>query len=211
MSAANRTAPAISFVQLDGRALPLSLLESSLPKTPPRGRTAKAGQGAQPAKPGAWLKASRPLRRCARVRHPARFSLVEAAFMLADHDARARLVSCRAGRKRHACQRRFSCPLFPERVSLARVRPEQNEWRYYRMEVWPDLFGRALLVRNWGRIGTRAACVSIRTLMPVRLSTLWRRSSGQRRSVDTGCARSERRYFTVFLGATRHHLQHLMG
>ena len=23
------------------------------------------------------------------------------------------------------------------------------------MEVWPDLFGRALLVRNWGRIGTQ--------------------------------------------------------
>jgi predicted DNA-binding WGR domain protein len=22
------------------------------------------------------------------------------------------------------------------------------------MEVWPDLFGRALLVRQWGRIGT---------------------------------------------------------
>ncbi len=37
-------------------------------------------------------------------------------------------------------------PLFPERVSLSRIRPEMNEWRYYRLEVWPDLFGRALLV-----------------------------------------------------------------
>jgi predicted DNA-binding WGR domain protein len=46
-------------------------------------------------------------------------------------------------------------PLFPERASLARIRPELNEWRYYRMEVWPDLFGRALLVRHWGRIGTQ--------------------------------------------------------
>ena len=45
-------------------------------------------------------------------------------------------------------------PLFPERASLARIRPELNEWRYYRMEVWPDLFGRALLMRQWGRIGT---------------------------------------------------------
>jgi predicted DNA-binding WGR domain protein len=45
-------------------------------------------------------------------------------------------------------------PLFPERASLARIRPEFNEWRYYRMEVWPDLFGRALLMRQWGRIGT---------------------------------------------------------
>lgn len=38
---------------------------------------------------------------------------------------------------------------------MARIRPERNEWRYYRMEVWPDLFGRALLVRHWGRIGTQ--------------------------------------------------------
>jgi predicted DNA-binding WGR domain protein len=27
--------------------------------------------------------------------------------------------------------------------------------RFYRMEVWPDLFGRALLVRHWGRLGTQ--------------------------------------------------------
>ena len=45
-------------------------------------------------------------------------------------------------------------PLFPETVSLARIRPERHEWRYYRLAVWPDLFGRALLVRHWGRIGT---------------------------------------------------------
>jgi predicted DNA-binding WGR domain protein len=45
-------------------------------------------------------------------------------------------------------------PLFPEAVSLVRIRPALNEWRFYRMEVWPDLFGRALLVRHWGRIGT---------------------------------------------------------
>ncbi len=45
-------------------------------------------------------------------------------------------------------------PLVPEEASLCRVRPELNEWRYYRMEVWPDLFGRALLVRQWGRTGT---------------------------------------------------------
>jgi predicted DNA-binding WGR domain protein len=45
-------------------------------------------------------------------------------------------------------------PLFPEAVSLVRIRPVLNEWRFYRMEVWPDLFGRALLVRHWGRIGT---------------------------------------------------------
>ncbi len=44
-------------------------------------------------------------------------------------------------------------PLFAEEASLCRVRPELNEWQYYRLEVWPDLFGRALLVRQWGRIG----------------------------------------------------------
>jgi predicted DNA-binding WGR domain protein len=46
-------------------------------------------------------------------------------------------------------------PLFPDHASLARVRPELHEWRFYRMEVWPDLFGRALLMRQWGRIGTK--------------------------------------------------------
>jgi predicted DNA-binding WGR domain protein len=45
-------------------------------------------------------------------------------------------------------------PLFAETASLVRIRPALNEWRYYRMEIWPDLFGRALLVRQWGRIGT---------------------------------------------------------
>jgi predicted DNA-binding WGR domain protein len=45
--------------------------------------------------------------------------------------------------------------LFAEAASLIRVRPEGNEGRFYRMEVWPDLFGRALLVRHWGRLGTQ--------------------------------------------------------
>ena len=44
--------------------------------------------------------------------------------------------------------------LFVDSASLVRIRPEINEWRYYRVAVWPDLFGRALLVRHWGRIGT---------------------------------------------------------
>jgi WGR domain len=45
---------------------------------------------------------------------------------------------------------------FAETASLVRIRPERNEFRYYRVEVWPDLFGRALLVRHWGRIGTQS-------------------------------------------------------
>ena len=44
--------------------------------------------------------------------------------------------------------------LFAEDASLCRICAERNEWRYYRVEVWPDLFGRGLLVRQWGRIGT---------------------------------------------------------
>ena len=45
-------------------------------------------------------------------------------------------------------------PLFAEAATLIRVRPERNEWRFYRLEVWPALFGHALLSRQWGRIGT---------------------------------------------------------
>jgi predicted DNA-binding WGR domain protein len=45
-------------------------------------------------------------------------------------------------------------PLFPETVALTRIRPERHEWRFYRMAVWPDLFGHALLARNWRRIGS---------------------------------------------------------
>ncbi|MGH7039006.1 MAG: WGR domain-containing protein [Stellaceae bacterium] len=44
-------------------------------------------------------------------------------------------------------------PLFPDRAALTRIHPERNEWRFYRLDVWPDLFGYALLARNWGRIG----------------------------------------------------------
>ena len=56
--------------------------------------------------------------------------------------------------KHHRQLPAIQLPLFPESASLCRIRPELNEWRYYRMEVWPDLFGRALLMRQWGRIGT---------------------------------------------------------
>jgi predicted DNA-binding WGR domain protein len=53
------------------------------------------------------------------------------------------------------CPAPIQLPLFAEFASLIHVRPEANEWRFYRMEVWPDLFGRALLVRHWGRLGTQ--------------------------------------------------------
>jgi predicted DNA-binding WGR domain protein len=57
-------------------------------------------------------------------------------------------------RRRPPCPAPVQLPLFAEAAPLIRVRPERNEWRFYRMEVWPDLSGRALLLRQWGRIGT---------------------------------------------------------
>ena len=45
-------------------------------------------------------------------------------------------------------------PLFAEAATLVRTLPERDEHRYYRLEVWPDLFGRARLVCSWSRSGT---------------------------------------------------------
>ena len=45
-------------------------------------------------------------------------------------------------------------PLFAEAAALIRILPERDGHRYYRLEVWPDLFGRDLLICRWGRIGT---------------------------------------------------------
>ena len=39
-------------------------------------------------------------------------------------------------------------------VVLGRIRPEQNQRRFYAALVTADLFGNILLFRNWGRIGT---------------------------------------------------------
>jgi hypothetical protein len=38
--------------------------------------------------------------------------------------------------------------LSPGSASPCRIRPDLNEWRYYRTKVWPDLSGRALLMRQ---------------------------------------------------------------
>ncbi|NPD69780.1 WGR domain-containing protein (plasmid) [Lichenicola cladoniae] len=45
-------------------------------------------------------------------------------------------------------------PLFSETASLVNIVPDRNAWRFYRLAIWPDLFGGALLLRHWGRIGT---------------------------------------------------------
>ena len=43
-------------------------------------------------------------------------------------------------------------PLQP--VTLCRIEPAKNMARFYALEVERDLFGRHVLVRRWGRIGT---------------------------------------------------------
>ena len=39
-------------------------------------------------------------------------------------------------------------------IVLHRIDPEQGIRRYYSLMIERDLFGRVVLVRNWGRIGT---------------------------------------------------------
>jgi predicted DNA-binding WGR domain protein len=39
-------------------------------------------------------------------------------------------------------------------ASLRRIDPTQNAARFYSMDVERDLFGRVVLVRRWGRLGT---------------------------------------------------------
>jgi len=63
----------------------------------------------------------------------------------------------KARERAHARPTSIQLPLFAETASLVRVRPALNEWRYYRMEVWPDPLGRALLVRQWAGSVPRAA------------------------------------------------------
>jgi predicted DNA-binding WGR domain protein len=47
----------------------------------------------------------------------------------------------------------FLMPVGPI-CKLMRVRPDKNERRFYTLTVDVDLFGCALLVRRWGRLGT---------------------------------------------------------
>ncbi|MGF1277659.1 WGR domain-containing protein [Acetobacter pasteurianus] len=43
--------------------------------------------------------------------------------------------------------------LFPDAVSLVRISPPCNMWRYYDLSIQADLFGGTVLIRRWGRIG----------------------------------------------------------
>ncbi len=46
----------------------------------------------------------------------------------------------------------LALPLIP--VAMRRVDPARNMSRFYSLDVERDLFGRVVLVRRWGRIGT---------------------------------------------------------
>ena len=43
----------------------------------------------------------------------------------------------------------------PHTILLRRVEADTNGHRFYAVMIERDLFGRVLLVRRWGRIGTR--------------------------------------------------------
>jgi len=40
-------------------------------------------------------------------------------------------------------------------VMMTRIEPETNTFRYYRLQLLPNLFGGISLIRHWGRIGAR--------------------------------------------------------
>ena len=38
-------------------------------------------------------------------------------------------------------------------TTLHRIDPARNAFRFYRLALWPDLFGGVSLAREWGRLG----------------------------------------------------------
>jgi hypothetical protein len=73
-------------------------------------------------------------------------------------------------------------PLFAETASLVLIRPTLNEWRYYRMEIWPDLFG-------WSGHGAASARrdAAVSTSIPIQAlpSTHWPPCSGPSAAATT--------------------------
>ena len=41
----------------------------------------------------------------------------------------------------------------PEAAELVKLSPAKKQARFYRLEIWPDLFGGFSLAREYGRIG----------------------------------------------------------
>lgn len=46
-------------------------------------------------------------------------------------------------------------------ITLHRSDPARNMWRYYRLDMQPDLFGQWCVIREWGRIGSGGQTHSI--------------------------------------------------
>jgi predicted DNA-binding WGR domain protein len=47
-------------------------------------------------------------------------------------------------------------------LHLRRIDPACNMCRFYRLDMQPDLFGGVLLMKEWGRIGTRGRIMAER-------------------------------------------------
>lgn len=41
----------------------------------------------------------------------------------------------------------------PDAAELVKLAPAKRQARFYRLEIWPDLFGGVSLAREYGRIG----------------------------------------------------------
>jgi predicted DNA-binding WGR domain protein len=67
-------------------------------------------------------------------------------------------------------------------LHLRRVDPTRNMRRFYRLDIQPDLFGRTLLVKQWGRVGTggRMMTESFESEAPA-LAALQRQAERKRR------------------------------
>ena len=40
---------------------------------------------------------------------------------------------------------------------LTRIDPSRNMYRFYRLSLYEDLFGKVIFIRRWGRIGTKGS------------------------------------------------------
>jgi len=67
-------------------------------------------------------------------------------------------------------------------VYLRRIDPARNMRRFYRLHIEPDLFGGVLLMKEWGRIGTRGRVVAERyEAKPLAVAALQKQAARKRR------------------------------
>ncbi len=52
--------------------------------------------------------------------------------------------------------------IFPDQLTLRRIDPNLNMRRFYRLTVLRDLFGSAVLCKEWGRIGSAGKIQNLR-------------------------------------------------